>query len=203
VQQTTPAIEETTVTESSNGSYEPTISRMPIRVWTQDESRFGLMSIIRRRLTLRGVKPLAPYQHEFANTYVYGAVEPITGESFWLELPRLDSQLFQIFLDHFSLAYPDSLNLIVLDNGSFHTTRKLNLPNNIRLIFTPPYTPEVNPIERVWLDLKTQLAGLVHSSLDGLSETIASAIQSYSPTKLQSLTSYPFFTQAVNALCSA
>ena len=90
---------------------------LPIKVWTQDESRCGLMTVLRRRITLRGIKPVASYQHEFSNTYLYGAIEPITGESFFLELPYLDTQHFQIFMDNFSLAYPNNLNLVVLDNA--------------------------------------------------------------------------------------
>ncbi len=176
--------------------------RQLIRVWTQDESRFGLVTILRRRLTLRGVKPLAPYQHELKSFYLYGSVEPLSGRSFFLELPGLDGRLFQVYLDHFAQAYAEQLNLLVLDNAPAHIAQKVRLPPNVRFIFTPPYTPEVNPMERLWEDLKDALAGHNPLSLNDLSDQLGDLIGVYTPAQLSSLTSYPFFKNAANALCS-
>ncbi|MGH9879337.1 MAG: IS630 family transposase [Nitrososphaerales archaeon] len=172
---------------------------LPIKIFTEDESRFGQMTVLRQRITLKGIKPVASYQHDFENTCLYGAVAPITGESFFFELPRLDSQCFQIFIDQFSEAFPDSLNILTLDNGSFHKAEKLRLPLNVRFVFTPPYTPEVNPMERVWQDFKAQLAGEIFATLDALCDRLASIICSYLPSQLSSLTSYPFFKAVCNA----
>ena len=185
----------------------PTLKEMPwpkqrIRAWTQDESRFGLITILRRRLTLRGIKPLAPYQHQRQSFYLYGSVEPLTGESFFLELPGLDGRLFQVFLDHFAQAYAACLNLLVLDQAPAHITQAVRLPPNVRFIFTPPYTPEVSPIERFWEDLKDAAAGHNPLSLNALSDLLCELIQVYTPAQLSSLTSYPFFKNAANALCS-
>ncbi len=174
----------------------------PIRVWTQDESRFGLVTILRRRVTLRGIKPLAPYQHELKSFYLYGSVEPLTGRSFFLELPGLDARLFQVFLDHFARAYAEQLNLLVLDNAPAHIAHEVQLPPHVRFIFTPPYTPEVNPMERLWEDLKDALAGHNSLSLNALSDRLCELTQAYTPAQISSLTSYPFFKNAVNALCS-
>lgn len=177
-----------------------TQTQKEIKVFTADESRFGLMTILRRRITLKGVKPVVKFQQSFENTYLYGAVEPKTGDSFFFELPRLNTTCFQIFLDELSLAFPHSLNILVLDNGSFHKADKLKLPSNIRLLFTPPYTPEVNPIERVWLSFKSILADYIFSSIDQLSERLSSIISSCSSSEFSSLTFFPFFKSAINAL---
>ncbi len=72
----------------------------------------------------------------------------------------------------------------------------------VRFIFTPPYTPEVNPMERLWEDLKDALAGHNPLSLNGLSDRLGELTQAYTPSQLSSLTSYPFFKNAANALCS-
>jgi hypothetical protein len=88
----------------------------PIRVFSQDESRFDLLTIRRRRLTARGVQPVGRVQHVFEWFYVYGAVEPISRERFFLELPYLNAESFQIFIGAFAVAFPDSLNLLLLDN---------------------------------------------------------------------------------------
>lgn len=76
------------------------------------------------------------------NFYLYGAVEPATGESFFWEFSHLDSSCFQSFLDKFSQQFPDSLNLLQLDNGSFHKSVTLNWPDNILPIFQPAHSPE-------------------------------------------------------------
>jgi transposase len=174
-------------------------SKPALKIFTQDESRFGLMTILRQRITLKGVKPVARYQHNFENTYLYGAVAPKTGESFFFELPRLDSQCFQIFLDQFSHAFSESLNILTLDNGRFHKAEKLKLPSNVRLVFIPPYTPEVNPIERVWQDIKALLSGEIFSDLEALSDRLASIIKAFLPSRLSSLTSFPFFRSVCDA----
>jgi len=97
------------------------------------------------------------------------------------------------------LAFPESLNVLVLDNGSFHKSSKLFIPDNIRLVFTPPYTPEVNPIERVWQHFKDSLARQYLLSIDTLSDYLTSLISSTLPSTLSSLTSFPFFASVANA----
>lgn len=170
------------------------------RVWTQDESRFGLITVPRRRLTLRGIKPLAPSQHELEWSSLYGCVEPATGDSFFLALPALDGELFQLFLEQFAQTDPDALPLIVLDNGPAHIAQQVVLPTNVRLVFTPPYTPEVNPMERVWEDLDTRIAGLTPATIDAFRDLLFVELRGYSRPQLASLTGYPFFKNAVNAL---
>jgi transposase len=171
-----------------------------VRVFCQDESRFGLLPITRRRLTLRGVKPLSRVQQVFENYYLYGAVEPTTGASCFLELPHLDTACFQLFLNHLAAQFPASRNLLVLDNGAFHKAKALRLPSNVLLLFLPPYSPELNPIERVWQHLKAPLAGTLFPTLRKLQNRVATLLRATSPTTLQSLTGYRYFTAAVNGL---
>ena len=109
-----------------------------MRIFCEDESRFGLLPIQRRRITLTGVKPLGAVQYHFENFYVYGAVEPTTGDSFFLELPYLNTANFQIFLNEFAHHYQDTLNIVIMDNGSCHKAKSLVLPQNIVCLFLPP-----------------------------------------------------------------
>lgn len=173
-----------------------------LRVWTQDESRFGLISVRRRRLTLRGIKPLQPSQHELEWSYLYGCVEPLTGENFFLTLPALNGEMFQLFLDQFARASPTALHLLVLDNGPAHVAQQVSRPANVRFVFTPPYTPEVNPMERVWEDLESRVAGATPATLDALLDLLFAELRAYAPEQLASLTGYPFFKKAVYALSS-
>lgn len=172
----------------------------PVRIFSQDESRVGLLPVKRRRLTLRGVKPVGRVQYTFESYYPYGAVEPTTGQSFFLELPELDADCFQVFLTQFAARYADSVNVLVLDNGAFHTARRLRIPANVVLLPLPPYSPELNPIERVWRDLKDHLAGTLFERLHSLKGHAAQILKSYTPATIRSLTGSPFFVEAVDGL---
>jgi hypothetical protein len=109
-----------------------------VRVFSQDESRFGLLTVRRRRLTARGAQPVGPVQDIFELFYVYGAVAPSTGERFLLELPCLNAAIFQLFVDAFAQAFPDSFNILLLDDSGAHTAQRLTLPANMRLVFSRP-----------------------------------------------------------------
>jgi transposase len=171
-------------------------------VFSQDESRFGLLTIRRRRLTARGVQPIGPIQHVFEWFYVYGAVEPISGERFFLELPSLHAAMFQLFIAAFAEAFPASLNLLLLDHSGAQTAERLILPANVRLVFLPPYGPELNPIERVWRDLKEALAWLHCAHLEGPQDYVAELLRTYENATLQALTGYPYRVEAIHALCA-
>jgi transposase len=172
----------------------------PVRVFSQDESRFGLFTVRRRRLTARGVQPVGRVQHVFEWFYVYGAVEPTTGDRFFLELPYLNADMFQLFLDGFAQAFPESLNILLLDNSGTHTASQLTLPENVRLLFLPPYCPELNPIERLWRDLKDALAWLQFPDLDAHQDYLCHLLQGYAADTIQSLTGYPYLVEAIYAL---
>ena len=164
----------------------------------QDESRCGLLPIQRRRITARGVQPLLPAAYRFESLYLYGAVEPLTGQSFFLELPTLNTQGFQLFLDHFVATDPASFHLLLLDNGAFHKAQALRLPANIGLLFFPPYSPELNPIERLWRDLKDWLAQYQPTSLEELSDLLCTRLRDYSAPRLRSLTGFRYLVSAAH-----
>jgi transposase len=169
-------------------------------VFSQDESRFGLLTVRRRRLTAQGVQPIGPVPHVFEWFYLDGAVEPLTGERFFLELPYLNAEMFQLFLEAFAEAFPASLNLRLLDNRGAHTAERLLLPANVRLVFLPPYCPELNPSERVWRDLKDALAWLHFAHLEAHQDSVAELLRTYETPTLQTLTGYPYLVEAIHAL---
>lgn len=168
-----------------------------LKVFAQDETRLGLLPVVRRRITACGGQPVATVLHQFDNFYLSGAVEPTTGASFVLALPYLNSRAFQLWLDGFAAAFPESLNLLVLDNGAGHKAKALRWPSNVVPVFLPPYRPELNPLERLWRDLKDKLADIPVKTIAELSEAMGSIIQHYLPATLQSLTSFAYFVQAI------
>ncbi len=173
---------------------------LPLRLFACDESRFGLLPIKRRRLTRRGVKPVQRFRWRFDYSYLYGAVEPKTGKHFLLEMPSLNSLCFQVFLDEFAAAYRESLNVVVLDNGAFHKAHYLIVPENVILVFLPPYSPELNPIERLWQDVKDQLALCMTETLAALQDAISAVLGGYSETVVASLCGSAYMLDALNAL---
>ena len=115
----------------------------PIRYFAQDESRFGLKTLIGRLITACGIKPIGSWQWLFKAFWLYGAVEPATGASFFLQFSHVDTACYEAFLDQFSKAYPDSLNILPVDNGRFHTSKDLVVPENVILLFQPAYMAHV------------------------------------------------------------
>lgn len=169
-----------------------------VRLFCQDESRFGLLPVHRRKITLPGVKPVSKVQYDFDYYYLYGAVEPVTGDSFFLELPNLNTGCFQVYLNELSKTYRDSLNILLLDRGAFHRAGSLRIPSNVALIFIPPYSPELNPIERLWEAIKADIANELYSDVDALKEEIACILNRYSKEEIISLTGYEYLIEAVN-----
>ncbi len=97
-------------------------------------------------------------------------------------------------------ARPETLNVVLLDNARCPTTQDLVVPENVIFLFQPPYTPEVNPCERVWQDLKDDLAWDCFPDLRALQARIVDLVRAYAAATLQSLTSYPYIIEAINAL---
>ena len=172
-------------------------STSPIKVFAQDETRLGLLPVVRRRITACGVQPVATVTYQFDNFYLYGAVEPTTGAHFFLELPYLNSRAFQLWLDGFAAAFPQSLNLLVLDNGAGHKAKAVRWPANVVPVFLPPYSPELNPMERLWRDRKDKLADNPVKTITELSDAMCAIIQHYSHATLRSLTGFAYFVHAV------
>jgi transposase len=153
-----------------------------------------------KALTAKGIKPICPFHQVFKSLYLYGAFSPVNGDYFMLELPACNASLFQLFLDEFSKQNPEELKIMVLDNGAFHKARRLDIPNNIILIFLPPYSPELNPAEKVWAILKRDFTNRLFTTLDELDTYLSRLAVSLTKNDIISLSSFnyvisdPFWT---------
>jgi len=128
------------------------------------------MTHIGKCLTAAGVKPVVKYQHAFKNTYLYGSFSPIDGDAFVYEIEGTTSEIFYRYLVEFSKHRPDELKIIIIDNAGFHSLKQFSLPENIRLVRIPPYTPELNPSEKIWHFIKQHYKNIVFNDLQSVKE---------------------------------
>ncbi len=105
---------------------------------------------------------------------------------------------FEKFLELFAAAYPDDLHIIQLNNGGFHNSLNLNIPENVILLFQSASSPEVNPIERLWGYIKKQLKWLRFDGIEELRETVQKELKKLTNELIASLTGYPFILEVLS-----
>lgn len=151
-----------------------------------------------KTLTAKGVKPICSFQQVFQSLYLFGAFSPLDGDKFMLELPNCDSINFQVFLDDFSKQRPDEFKIIVLDNGAFHKSKSLEIPENIKLLFLPPYSPELNPAEKIWAILKRKFTNKFHKSLEEVSTFITTSTETLTNDAVKNTCAFKYVFQSLN-----
>ena len=118
----------------------------------QDEARFGRMARPKRCWASKGCRPVMANGYEREFTYVYGGVSPLEGEMDWMLCTEMNTERMGEFLTQVSTCHPDDFILLVLDGASSHKAKALVVPANVRLIPRPPYAPELNPQEHLWMN---------------------------------------------------
>lgn len=147
--------------------------------------------------------PKQPYQPLYESYWLYGAVEPKTGETFYLEMPALDWNCFTVFLGEFAGRYSERLNVVVVDGAPAHTAESVVVPENVVLLFLPPYSPELNPVERLWLAVRQRIDVFdeaVRTKLEALREHVAEIVRGFSDAEVARLTGYGYILDAVREL---
>ncbi len=124
---------------------------MEIEIWWQDEARVGQKNKITRRWAKRGSRPSAPKDQRTKWAYIFGAICPAKGKGSGLVMPCADTHAMNEHLVLISAEVdPGAHAVILLDQAGWHTTPKLDVPENITLIELPPRAPELNPVENIW-----------------------------------------------------
>lgn len=160
-----------------------------VEVYFQDETRFGQKTISTKIWAKKDSKVTYLNQNGFLNAWIYGAINPLNGDSHALILPRLDSENMQIFIDSFLEKIPDNKHIImVLDGSRAHKNGILRISENLTLYFLPPYSPELNPIERLWLFIKKKyLSFKLYDNLNEINEKGAWAWNKISSEMIKSI----------------
>ena len=167
-----------------------------VLLMAEDEACFGRISIPRCCWAPKGIRPRVPRQvvREYIN--VYAAVAPKTGEMISLILSSCDTAMMNIFLEHVSNNFSDKFIVMQSDNAGWHNAKDLVIPENIRLIYQPAYSPDLNPVEHLWDDLREKdLPNRAFDSLDAVIDALCNGLQRLegNPEYLRSMTYFPHF----------
>lgn len=126
-----------------------------VEVWFQDEARVGQRGTLTRIWAPKGSRPRVVRQQQFETAYVFGAVCPAEGKVVGLIMPKANSEGMQKHLDMIAAAVaPGKHAVLVVDRAAWHVTAKLQLPTNLSILTLPPYSPELNPVEQIWQQLR-------------------------------------------------
>jgi len=170
-----------------------------IRLFFQDEARIGQKGRVCHVWWTRGERPPGLADKRFTFAYIFAAVEPGTDNAVALVMPEVSTEAMQHFLDRFAATLaPDEHAVMVLDQAGWHGARALRIPDNVTPLPLPPYSPELNPVERVWLYLKERY--LSHRLLDDYTAIVEAACRAWNRLtaevgRITSLCSYPWIEE--------
>ena len=173
-----------------------------MRLFFQDEARIGQKGRTAHVWWQRGERPPGLCDRRFTFAYIFAAVEPGTDNAFALVLPYVNTEAMQVFLDRFAATIGDGEHVaMVLDQAGWHGSNGLLVPDNITLVPLPPYSPELNPVERVWLYLKQRF--LSHRLLADYDAIVDAAVTAWNRLaaetgRLTLLASYPWILQVIH-----
>ena len=166
-----------------------------LRLMLQDEGRFGRISRPRRCWAPRGVRPCVPSQIVREYTYAYAAVSPHDGVMDSLILPEVSERTMSIFLHEVSKRHAVEFILMVMDGAGWHRAKELHVPENMALIFLPPYSPELNPVEHIWDNIRENWFGNeVFNSIEGVENQLEKALAALENARetVRGLTGFPW-----------
>jgi hypothetical protein len=166
-----------------------------VRVLFQDEARFGRMARMRRCWAPAPWRPMVRNGYERQFTYVYGAISPLQGQLDWRLSSQMNTEQMAAFLQQVSHAHADELILMVLDGASSHKAKALTVPENIKLLPLPPYSPELNPQEHVWDELREKFfPNRVMDHMDQMIRQLQDGLQCFAadPDRMRSLSAWPW-----------
>lgn len=153
-----------------------------VRLLFMDEASFGRISEPAYCWCPDDVRPTVPCHRIREYVYAFGAVDPISGDDYFIVAPKCNTAWTNEFLKVLSAEFPRDFLLVCVDGASWHKSKSLNIPDNMYLHFLPPYTPEMNPIEQVWKevrkdDFKNTQFNTLSNVIDKLSQSLCNLAQ--------------------------
>ena len=164
----------------------------------EDEAGFGRINKPKYCWCEKSVRPSVPCHHIREYRYAFGAVEPLNGDSCFLVLPFCDTICMNVFLQELSKKYAEDEVLLCCDSAAWHKSKTLVIPENIHLFHIPPYTPEMNPIEQIWKELrKMGFRNEVFSTLNKVVERLCYTIRALSSDVIRHITAREWILNAL------
>lgn len=130
--------------------------KRPIRIMFEDEARFGRITAVHNSWSPKPYRPVCKVLVSQQYVYAYGAVSIGEGKLESLVLSGCNTTTMQIFLEEISSRHKEERVIMVMDGAGWHKSKDLVIPENIKILFQPPYSPETNPMEQVWRILKSR-----------------------------------------------
>ena len=140
---------------------------------------------------------MARIQRVSENYCIYGAVGIPDGRNLFSEFPDMNTDCFQNFTEIFSEEFSDSMNVLLTDNAGIHKAERLVIPQNIRLIFLPAYSPGLNPVGRFWQHIKRDMKGKIFSVPREMKDYAADILKKCSEETVASLTGFSYITDLI------
>jgi transposase len=164
-----------------------------------DEARFGQQGTMTRMWARKGSRPTAVKQTRYEWVYLYAAVEPATGASVALQAPNINTGTMSVFLEMLGRELGENDHaILIMDQAGWHKARKLVVPDTITILYLPPYSPELNPVERLWAYLRSHyLSNRAYDGYDHLLDATAKAWQPLTPEILQSVCACPYLEREI------
>lgn len=166
----------------------------------EDEARFGRISDPRCCWAPKGIRPNVPRQIVREYTYVYAAVSPLDGTLDSLILPDVDADSMSLFLSEVSERHPDEVILMFMDQAGWHKAKRLVVPDNIKLLNLPPYSPELNPAEHLWEEMREKwFPNLVFRSVMAVEDVLMEALSALEgdPKRVAEITGFEWIINAI------
>ena len=173
--------------------------KLPVQVMFQDEARFGRLSDPRRCWAPWPQRPMVKKALIREYVYAYAAVTPADGQLEWMLGSKMDTMTMNVFLQQVSARHGSEFVVMVLDGAPSHRSAQLEIPENMMLLRLPPYSPELNPVELLWDELREkEFANKVFDSLDSAIAQLALGMWRLesSPAALQSLTGWKWILES-------
>lgn len=164
----------------------------PLEIWFQDEARIGQKGTLTRIWAKKGSRPRAPRDTRYEWAYLFGAVCPERAAGAALVLPYVSADAMNLHLEEIGRnVAPGAHAVLVLDGAGWHSPPALQPPDNVSLLYLPPYAPELNPVENVWEYLRgNNLSLRIYQAYDAIVEACCKAWNDLiaTPTRLASIT---------------
>jgi len=152
----------------------------PVRLWVMDEMRCGLHTEVRRLWTTRGNRVVVPVQQKYQWNYVFGALGVGHGGAEFLYSDTVNLECNQLFLEQIAARDPRSIHVVIYDGAGFHhRDGAADVPDNVRIVVLPAYSPELNPVEKLWDVVRDGICNQVFGTIEALQKAQTAVLEKY------------------------